>query len=100
MTKRLCTIYRSSRIDEMYLYVDLREDLAHVPEPLLAQFGRPQLVMKLALGAGRPLARIDVEKVLAGIDEKGFYLQMPPPREDYLLDLHRDRADSEGPHGG
>jgi uncharacterized protein YcgL (UPF0745 family) len=27
--------------------------------------------------------------VLGDIAEKGFYLQMPPAREDYMLDLYR-----------
>lgn len=89
--KRLCNIYRSAKVAEMYLYVDLRDGLAKVPESLLAQFGPPQLVTKLALSPERKLARADVNKVIESIDEKGFYLQMPPPREEYVLDLHRDR---------
>lgn len=89
--KRLCNIYRSTKVAEMYLYVDLRDDLAVVPDSLLDQFGTPQLVTKLVLTPERKLARADVKKVLESIEEKGFYLQMPPPREDYLLNLHRDR---------
>jgi uncharacterized protein YcgL (UPF0745 family) len=90
--KRLCTIYRSPRVDGMYLYVDLKEDLKRVPEALLEHFGKPQLVMKMALQPTRKLARADITRVLQSIDEKGFYLQMPPEKEDYLLDLHRERA--------
>ena len=89
--KRLCTIYRSPRIEGMYLYVDLKQDLAAVPEALLERFGKPALVMKLALESSRKLARVEVKKVLQSIDENGFYLQMPPEKENYLLDLHRDR---------
>lgn len=95
--KRICSIYHSSRIDEMYLYVDTRDDLSRVPEALMTQFGKPRLVTKLALDEQRPLARADVAKVLRSIAEQGFYLQMPPPKEDYLLDLHRDRASDHDP---
>jgi uncharacterized protein YcgL (UPF0745 family) len=35
------------------------------------------------------LARADTARVIAAIDEQGFYLQMPPAREEYLLDLYR-----------
>ncbi|MET0379146.1 MAG: YcgL domain-containing protein [Spongiibacteraceae bacterium] len=98
--KRLCAIYRSSKVDEMYLYVDLRDDLKRVPEALLEHFGKPQLTTKMVLEPTRKLARADVNKVLQEIDSKGFYLQMPPQKEDYLLDLHRDKtSDHMGPGG-
>jgi uncharacterized protein YcgL (UPF0745 family) len=96
--KRLCSVYRSPKIDGMYLYVDLREDLKRVPEVLLGRFGKPQLAMKMALDPARPLARADISKVLQEIEEKGFYLQMPPQKENYLLDLYRDKnSDHIGP---
>ncbi len=90
--KRLCTIYRSSRMEGMYLYVDLKEDLKRVPEALLERFGKPVLAMKMALEPTRKLARADINKVFQAIDDNGFYLQMPPEKENYLLDLHRDKA--------
>lgn len=90
--KQLCSIYRSPKVEGMYLYVDLREDLKRVPEALLEQFGKPQLAMKMALEPTRKLARADIEKVLQDIDKKGFYLQMPPQKEDYLLDLLKTRT--------
>lgn len=79
--KRLCSIYRSSRVEEMYLYVDKKEDLARVPAELLKTFGRPELAMTLALHPERKLARADVNKVLEAIEQHGFYLQMPPKPE-------------------
>lgn len=90
--KRLCAIYRSSKVDEMYLYVDLRDDLKRVPDALLEHFGKPKLATKMALDPARKLARADINKVLEEIESKGFYLQMPPQKEDYLLDLHRDKT--------
>lgn len=90
--KQLCSIYRSPKVEGMYLYVDLREDLKRVPEALLKQFGKPQLAMKMALELTRKLAHADIELVLQDIDEKGFYLQMPPQKENYLLDMHKARA--------
>ncbi|AOS95598.1 Protein YcgL [Microbulbifer aggregans] len=62
----------------MYLYVDKREGLERVPEKLLELFGEPKHVVTMVLTPEKKLARADVEKVLAEIGERGFYLQMPP----------------------
>lgn len=70
----------------MYLYVDKTEQLKRVPEPLLARFGTPKLVMEVLLLKSRPLANVDVEAVAEAIARQGFYLQLPPAKEDYLLD--------------
>nr|WP_067288495.1 YcgL domain-containing protein [Marinobacterium profundum] len=91
---KICSIYKSSRKDEMYLYVEKRELLTRVPEALLTMFGTPVHLMDMPVKPGRKLARIDVEKMLAGIVEKGYYLQMPPPKEDYMLDLYPDRPET------
>ena len=37
-----------------------------------------QKVLELELGSGRTLAQADVEEVLRQIEERGYYLQMPP----------------------
>ena len=83
MTQLLCTIYRSSKVDGMYLYVDRKEDLARVPEVLLERFGRPEPAMTLLLHEGRKLARAEVAKVMAAVRDQGFYLQMPPEDADF-----------------
>ncbi len=79
--KRLVEIFRSGRREEMYLYVDRAQGLAEVPESLLKQFGEAHSVMTLVLEPGRKLARADAGEVLAEIEERGFYLQMPPTPE-------------------
>lgn len=91
--KLLCEIFKSSRKDEMYLYVDKRRGLAPVPEALMATFGKPVAVLTMILTPDKTLARVEVDEVIAAIEEQGFYLQMPPPREPYLLDIHRANAE-------
>ena len=39
--KYLCQIYKSSKKEEMYLYVLKERGLEDVPEPLMASFGEP-----------------------------------------------------------
>jgi uncharacterized protein YcgL (UPF0745 family) len=85
---KICTIYKSTKKDEMYLYVIKSEGVSRVPEALLAMFGKPVHVTDMLLKPERRLARADIVKVLEELDSKGFYLQMPPPKEDYLLDLY------------
>jgi len=90
--KRLCTVYKSTKKDETYLYTDRLEGLKRVPKELLEIFGTPKEVMALLLTEDKVLGRADAKSVLEDIENKGFFLQMPPPREDYLLDLDRDTS--------
>lgn len=85
--KRICSVYKSPRKSEMYLYVDKREALSRVPEALLVPFGAPQHVFDLLLTPERQLAREDVAKVLENIEKQGFHLQMPPGEEEYIEHL-------------
>jgi uncharacterized protein YcgL (UPF0745 family) len=76
---RLVSVYKSSRRQEMYLFVDFTEGLARVPAPLMERFGEPVQVLTLELTPERRLARAEAPVVLAQIEAAGFYLQMPPP---------------------
>lgn len=81
--QRICSIYRSSKVEDMYLFVDKAEDLARVPPELLQRFGRPELAMTLLITPQRRLARSSAAEVLEKIAGQGFYLQMPPrPEQD------------------
>lgn len=92
---RICSIFKSPRKDEMYLYVDKQEQLQRVPEALLAMFGRPIHVMDMPLSKERKLARVsDTQALLDALSDPGFYLQMPPAKEEYLLDLYQERPET------
>ncbi|EKF73462.1 hypothetical protein A11A3_13495 [Alcanivorax hongdengensis A-11-3] len=90
--KLFCSIYKSRRKAEMYLYVERQKGLKDLPEGLLSQFGPPQHVSDMILSPERPLARVDVQRVMDKIREQGFYLQMPPPpdKDLFLADGHPD----------
>ena len=74
----LCFIYKSQKKDELYLYLDKKDDFSSIPEELFKSFGRLEFVMELKLTPERKLAREDVVKVIASLERKGFYVQMPP----------------------
>jgi uncharacterized protein YcgL (UPF0745 family) len=90
--KKICTIYRSPKKEGMYLFVDKQEDLSRVPPVLLKQFGKPEQAMTLLLHPERTLARVDVSKVLAELEEKGFYLQLPPQPDSEMQKLHQHNS--------
>jgi len=81
-----CWVYRSSRHEEMYLYLRVEDDFETVPRPLLERFGAPRLVLQLDLHAARPLAREDVIRVMSNLRRQGFHLQMPPQLQPELFE--------------
>lgn len=81
-----CDIYKSSKKDEMYLYV-ARPDYPHdenvdpfekVPAMMQQAFGRATFVMHLELTPERKLARISNLRVLDALGTLGYFVQMPP----------------------
>lgn len=78
MPGRLCRIYKGNLKDELYLYVDMKEDLESVPQELLDSMGKLSEVMTLRITEDKKLARVDAGTVLEEIRDKGYFVQMPP----------------------
>ncbi len=92
MPERLiCSVFRSSKNQDTYLYVAKAAGLSRVPEDLMKHFGEPVFALSFVLAPGRSLAREDPVKVLAGIDAKGYYLQLPPFKENLLEKMRKDQ---------
>lgn len=87
----LCVIYKSTKRDQTYLYVEKKDDFSRVPEELLKGFGKPQLSMLLPLDGSKKLVNADLTKVKAALEEQGYYLQLPPPLES-LLKMHLENS--------
>lgn len=90
----LCTVYRSPKKQQTYLFINKRDDFTDVPEALLKTFGTPQLVTVVNLATKDKLAMADIEKVKSELADNGFYLQLPPPQEN-LLDEHKEFLKSQ-----
>lgn len=92
--RRLVSIFRSSRKEELYLYVDRQKGLDGVPEELLERFGKPTLVMHLMLDGERKLARVQASEVLKSIAARGYFVQLPPPPDPEMqrVVLAREQA--------
>jgi uncharacterized protein len=87
-----CAVYKSPRRAETYLYVRSRDQFSDVPPPLLAQLGRPQFVLVCNLDKRSSLGVADLATVKQALAEQGYYLQLPPPPENLLEQLKRERA--------
>ncbi|MCW8866177.1 MAG: YcgL domain-containing protein [Colwellia sp.] len=94
----LCAIYKSAKKQQTYLFVKTRDDFSVVPEALMLTFGTPTLVTLTNLATKEKLAFADLDKVKASLDEQGYYLQLPPPKED-LLKQHKAQMDKQKQQG-
>ncbi|MEZ9198768.1 YcgL domain-containing protein [Shewanella sp. 10N.286.54.B9] len=84
----ICAVYKSLRKADSYLFVEKRNEFERVPEALMAMFGEPQLVMMLPIDKRDHLGFADIKKVKTELNDKGFYLQLPPPVVN-LLEQHK-----------
>ncbi len=78
----MCSVYKSSKRADTYLFVPFNTNLDELPETLMAMWGEPELVMHLDLAKKDKLALADINEVKAKLDEEGYYLQMPPSEDD------------------
>jgi uncharacterized protein YcgL (UPF0745 family) len=87
---RTCWIYKSSKKEEMYLYLDKKDNFEDIPEILMQKFGNPLFIMELELSPDRKLARENTQTVLKSLLENGFHLQMPPDLKPTLYHGNED----------
>ena len=73
-----CFIYKSNKKDELYVYLNKQDDFSSIPEAILKSIGQPEYVMQLEITSERKLAREKATDILKGIEENGFFIQMPP----------------------
>ena len=75
-------VYRSSRRADTYLFLPLDDEFSELPETLLEHFGEGTPFLSFHLHAERHLEQSDPVKVLAALSAQGFYLQLPPSKDD------------------
>lgn len=73
-----CFIYKSNKKDELYIYLNKQDDFSSIPDAILKSIGQPSFVMALEITPERKLARENACDILQGIEENGFFIQMPP----------------------
>ena len=73
-----CFVYKSLKRDELYVYLDKKDNFSVIPDTLAESLGRLAFVMELELTPQRKLARENAEAVIASLQNKGFFVQLPP----------------------
>lgn len=80
-----CDIYRSSKKDEMYLYIarseqqdETTDPLSVIPDAMRVAFGKATFVMSLDLSTREKLARVNIHHVIDSLTTRGFFIQVPP----------------------
>lgn len=79
-----CYIYRSSKKDELYLFLAREDDFECVPEEVMKAFGAAKKAMELELTPEMKMARSKADEIIANLKERGFHLQMPPPSHELV----------------
>ena len=73
-----CYIYKSLRKEELYVYLGVKDDFSVLPTSLVDSLGKLSFVMEIELTPTRKLARENAVKVLESIENRGFFIQIPP----------------------
>ena len=72
-----CTVYKSLKKDETYVFIPSTKLITDLPEELSKILGETELVMTLNLTPEKKMARGTAVEILKNIEEQGFHLQMP-----------------------
>lgn len=78
--------YRSPKKEELYLFVPTQDGLEKLPPELLTMFGEPTHVIDFDLTPDRKMAREEASEVYKSIEQKGYFMQMPPTDIEKLSD--------------
>ncbi len=73
-----CSIYKSRRRPDTYLFLPRGESFEALPAGLRQMLGKLEHVMDLSLDPQRKLAQSDPRQVIAALESEGYYLQLPP----------------------
>ncbi|EDY87534.1 conserved hypothetical protein [gamma proteobacterium HTCC5015] len=72
-----CFVYKSSKKQDMYIYLVEKDQFDCIPEVLREKFGTPIFALEFEFTEGRTLAKEDPATVRQNLETQGFHLQMP-----------------------
>lgn len=79
-----CTVLKSHRKADTYLYIPKDTSLDELPENLVQLFTPHTEVTTLHIKPERRLARLSGAQLIQHLEDEGFYLQLPPTQADLL----------------
>ncbi|RUO40572.1 hypothetical protein CWE15_07455 [Aliidiomarina taiwanensis] len=93
----LCTVLKSTKKPDTYLYLPKDADFDALPESLQVLFTPQQTAMTLHITAEKKLARLSGAELLEHLAEPGYYLQLPPAHDAPLPAAAPDYLHSRTP---
>lgn len=90
-----CSIYRSSKRDELFLYVKHNQKLSELPQELLSTLGDLEHSLNILLTEDKKLARFDAKDVIKSIQLQGYFLQLPPAPDEQVEALIRKEQEKK-----
>ena len=69
---------KSARRADTFVYLKARDAFESLPLPLRERLGALSFVLEVELTPQRKLARADADAVRASLNERGYFLQLPP----------------------
>jgi uncharacterized protein YcgL (UPF0745 family) len=90
----LCSVYKSAKKAQTYLFINKRDDFSAVPEALMQMFGTPTLVTVVNLATKTKLGFAELDKVKENLSLQGYYLQLTP-KEDDMLKAHKAKMKND-----
>lgn len=83
-----CFVYRSDKKPGLYLYLREKDDFNDVPESLISMLGDMTYSFEFDLSKNRKLVRAESKEVLRLMNENGFFLQLPPPKSEFVTEYN------------
>lgn len=83
-----CFVYRSDKKPGLYLYLREKDDFDDVPESLISMLGDMTYSFEFDLSKNRKLVRAESKEVLRLMNENGFFLQLPPPKSEFITEYN------------
>ena len=79
-----CFVYRSNKKSGMFLYLREKDNFSCVPESLITLLGEITYSFEFDLSEDRKLVKAESKEVMRVMGENGFFLQMPPAKNELL----------------
>jgi uncharacterized protein YcgL (UPF0745 family) len=79
--------YKTKKTEELFLFVPTENGLEGLADELLVMFGEPIHVIDFELTPDRKMGREEAAKVYESIQQKGYFMQMPPSEKEKFSDI-------------
>lgn len=74
----LCDVYKTEKTEGLYLFVKPSQRFDELPEELHRLFVNPEKFLEVNLDEHKELAQVKASDVIASLNEKGYFIQLPP----------------------